>query len=216
MNLWKERWINGKTGWHGSEVNSNLIKHIHSIEPLNNAKILVPLCGKSLDMEWLAAKGASVVGVDLVREPLEQIFQDRNSVVQEDSIQGIAKLSDETLTVFHANIFDFNLDIDGPFDIIYDRAALVALSPENRERYVNHSLELLKPNGRILLITYDAPKKDLEGPPFPVRKNSVPTLFSAASQCTLLNQYTVTSDEEPRLKERNLDWSRTEVWLITK
>lgn len=43
----------------------------------------------------------------------------------------------------------------GPFDIIWDCNALVAINPEDREKYIDTHNSLLKPSGRILLSTYE-------------------------------------------------------------
>lgn len=43
----------------------------------------------------------------------------------------------------------------GSFDIIWDCNALVAINPEDREKYIDTHNSLLKPSGRILLSTYE-------------------------------------------------------------
>ena len=216
MNKWEERWRNGKTGWHRNEVNANLIQFINEIEPINNSKILIPLCGKSLDVGWLADQGATVVGVDLVLKPLKDFFNERESNPTQTFTQGLTKLSDGQITMVHSDIFEFNSEIEGTFDVIYDRAAMVALPPQLREKYVEHCSNLLKPNGQIFLITYDAPKADDQGPPYPVREGTVEHLFSQFHDVKLLNKFTTSSEEDPRLKLKNLEWAQTNVWNITK
>ena len=142
-------------------------------------------CGQSLDMAWLHQQGASIVGVDLVKQPLEQYFAAQKLTPQSEFRQDIEALTSGSQTLFHANIFDITQDVIGNVDAIYDRAALVALSPEVRESYVEHCLSLLKPGGSILLVTYDSPVADDHGPPFPSAKaqskNSFPVSKSAFS-----------------------------------
>ena len=116
----------------------------------------------------------------------------------------------------HANIFDITSKTIGLVDAIYDRAALVALPPEQRERYVAHCLSLLKPGGSILLITYDAPVADDQGPPFPVRHKTIERLFANAKECVQIDEIQTTKDESERLQKRGLDWSRSDIWKITK
>lgn len=43
----------------------------------------------------------------------------------------------------------------GPFDLIWDCNALVAINPEDREKYISTHNSLLKPSGHILLSTYE-------------------------------------------------------------
>ena len=216
MNFWESRWIHGQTGWHNSDVNEHLKAHQRVLFQEDSPKIFVPLCGKSLDMMWLSQQGASIVGVDLVKNPLDQYFEEHCLTPNSQITQGIEGLSSGNQTLFHANIFDVTLDVIEPVDAIYDRAALVALSPELREAYVEHCFSLLKPGGTILLITYDSPVADDHGPPFPVRKGTVEKLFASAEECVQIDEVHTTKKDSERLQKRNLDWSRSDIWKIIK
>ena len=216
MNFWESRWMNGQTGWHSSDINAHLKTYHQILFQQDTPKIFVPLCGQSLDMAWLNEQGASIVGVDLVRQPLEQYFDVQNMTPKSQTVQDLESLTSGSLTLFHANVFDVNNDIIGNVDAIYDRAALVALSPEFRESYVAHCLSLLKPGGSILLITYDSPVADDHGPPFPVRKGTVERLFAGVQECIQIDEVHTTKADSERLQKRNLDWSRSDIWKITK
>src|SRR5262245_668901 len=61
QHFWDERWRAGQTGFHLSEVNPNLVRHHERLGPANpRSRVLVPLCGKSIDLAWLAARGHDV------------------------------------------------------------------------------------------------------------------------------------------------------------
>ena len=77
MSFWKSRWRNGQTGWHNSDTNEHLQNHHQILFQHDSPTIFVPLCGQSLDMAWLNQQGASIIGVDLVRQPLEQYFDEQ-------------------------------------------------------------------------------------------------------------------------------------------
>ena len=221
MNFWEKRWLNGQTGWHNAEVNANLVKHSSTVFTKDNPSILVPLCGKSMDMQWLQEQGANITGVDLARQALHEYFEDRNQEFTEGSQSGLTYYSStnpisDSLQLFHANIFDVRPNAFKAFDAIYDRAALVALLPEQREQYAQHCLSLLKPGGTILLITYDSPVEDDQGPPFPVRPGTIQRLFQEASECEQIDEVHMTKDTNERLQKRGLDWSRSDIWKITK
>jgi thiopurine S-methyltransferase len=65
------------------------------------------------------------------------------------------------------------------FDVIFDRASLVAISPSLREDYVQVCRKLLKPNGKILLIVIERIAGDITaGPPFSVTHEDVMRLYS--------------------------------------
>ena len=52
--FWQRRWARNEIGFHLNEVNPYLRRHWPSLKLAQGARVLVPLCGKSLDMAWLA------------------------------------------------------------------------------------------------------------------------------------------------------------------
>ena len=50
MTFWHDRWKNQLTGWHRAEYNDLMVKHWPSLNAPDHSEVLVPLCGKSLDM----------------------------------------------------------------------------------------------------------------------------------------------------------------------
>lgn len=62
---------------------------------------------------------------------------------------------------------------------LYDRAALIALPPEMRERYMAMLSNILPSGGRGLLVTLDYDQAKLEGPPFSVGDEEVRRGFCA-------------------------------------
>merc|ERR1719319_1113662 len=70
---WKSQWHVGRTPFHMEKVNPDLKRYIENFGPSypGNAKtILVPCCGKSLDVKFLLQKGYHVVGVEIVDKAL--------------------------------------------------------------------------------------------------------------------------------------------------
>ena len=58
--FWHERWEKGEIGFHQHEFNNHMQSFIDRLGVSPGAHILVPLCGKSLDMLWLARWGFQV------------------------------------------------------------------------------------------------------------------------------------------------------------
>lgn len=187
---WKDRWSTGKTSWHKTTVHPSLQQYLDEklLEgfPMGGVRILVPLCGKTVDMEHMARKRkvAEVVGVDGVRSAVEAFAKEhpdldvqptnsvRNGEFETWKGQSVALLTGDF----------FNLDVKtagGTFDAAWDRGALVAIQPSLREQYVAKLGELLsKKNGRILLSTLVRPSGNLQaGPPFSVDEAEVRRLF---------------------------------------
>src|SRR3546814_12861307 len=53
-----------------------LEKHWPSLGLATGSRVFVPLCGKSLDMAWLAARGHRVLGVELSPLAVGQFFDE--------------------------------------------------------------------------------------------------------------------------------------------
>ena len=217
MSDWKNRWEQEMIGWHNTEVNPHLKEH-HDVlqERRKKPRILVPLCGKSLDIRWLATEAKEVIGVELVQKAIDDFYQEQAQHPQQTRREGLTHYSHENVHLVCANIFDASSKRIGFFDSIYDRAALVALPLAQRQKYADHCLSLLKPEGSILLITYDSPAPETQGPPFPIKEGIVPTLYKNATECTLLGEHLQKKEDDPRLQKRNLDWSRTCIWKIIR
>jgi thiopurine S-methyltransferase len=63
--FWHERWRSGRIGFHQEKVSPALKCNWPSLGLTIGSSVLVPLCGKSLDLLWLENSGYGVVGVEL-------------------------------------------------------------------------------------------------------------------------------------------------------
>ena len=63
--FWHDRWDADEIGFHQDFPHPLLLRHWPAacIAPLS--RVLVPLCGKSPDLDWLSDHGYEVVGVEL-------------------------------------------------------------------------------------------------------------------------------------------------------
>lgn len=177
--FWINAWIEGRTGFHQKNYNQELLKYFPSLNPKPNEKVLVPLCGKTKDMLWLADLGLNVVGVELYETAVKEFFTD-------NGLQLPVQAKEENFHVFQqdkiriqvGDFFKFNPGYQ--FDYIYDRAALVALPQEMRKPYSEVLKKCLKTKGKYLLITYEYDQQKMDGPPFSVDFNEVQKLFADA------------------------------------
>ena len=64
----------------------------------------------------------------------------------------------------------------------YDRAALIALPPEMRERYAGHLQAVLPTRSLGLLVTIDYPQAEMAGPPFAVPDEEVRGYYAGGWQ----------------------------------
>ena len=207
---WKQSWKDGKIGFHLSNTNPSLLEYAHLLD--KEPTISVPLCGKTLDLHFLHQRNHTVIGVELVPQAINDFFQEWgvSPTVQNNHF------SHEQITIINSNIFALQPQDVPVIDGIFDRAALVALPTHIRVQYATHLLSLLKEGGTLLLITYDMPRPQDQGPPFTVRQHDVPRLFGQASSIELLKEIHNTPKEEPRLITRGMAWSKEHIWKITK
>ena len=72
--FWHDKWNNNEIGFDQDQPNPLLVKHWQALNLEANARVFVPLCGKSIDMVWLLHQGHQVVGVELSEDAIEQFF----------------------------------------------------------------------------------------------------------------------------------------------
>jgi thiopurine S-methyltransferase len=178
-NFWLQRWREGRTGWHHDSVMPWLQKHWPSLGLESGTRVMVPLCGKSLDMPWLAAQGHQVLGIELAQQAIEAFFADNG--LQPDIATdhaGHAHYTAGSIEIIHANVFDVAQATLASCAALYDRAALIALPAAMRHRYAAHVYGSLGVGARALLITLDYPQDEMAGPPFSVDTAEVRRLFA--------------------------------------
>ncbi len=179
--FWRERWASGETGWEQIEANRLLVRHWETLRLPPRTRIFVPLCGKSIDMAWLAERGHLILGVEFVPEALERFFAERGLEPRHRPHRLGRLYQAGPFALLAADAFAL-----APADLadcvgFYDRAALVALPPAKRSHYVREVLGKLPAGSRGLLISLDFPPGARLGPPFPLTDTEITTLFSGWS-----------------------------------
>ena len=133
---WLARWREGRTRFHLDQVHPALMRYISQLP--SGGRILVPLCGKSLDLGWLKNQGYDVVGVELAEQAVSELFE-QLEVEPTRTPDGPFEIWESPgLSVYVGDIFELTADITGTFDAVWDRAALIALNPTDRVRYAPH------------------------------------------------------------------------------
>jgi thiopurine S-methyltransferase len=213
MNQWESRWQEGRIGFHLPEVNSYLLRYSDKLLTQDPESVFVPLCGKTLDLPWLAGRTKKVVGIELVQKAVQDFFKENKLT---HSIQQSGKLnlfSSDTIVLFQGDFFDLNKEQTASFDAIYDRGSIVALDQPERERYVNHLMSFLEPGGRILLITLEYDQNQMTGPPFSVPADEIERLYAPYGVLELLE----TSDIlDERFRKIGLDGMLERVFQFIK
>jgi thiopurine S-methyltransferase len=210
---WLNRWVENRTGFHLKGVNPLLERFWPRISPSPAGRTLVPLCGKSEDLRWLAEQGHQVAGVDLSEIAANAFFSEQGIAFTESKEPPFTVFRGERITFHVGDLFDLTPDIGGRFDFLYDRAALIALPPAMRPVYARLLRSLLDVQGRGLLISLEYDTEKMDGPPFSVPEPEVRALF-AAFRVEKLQEYDCL-DDEPRFKDRGVRWMKEVVYELS-
>jgi thiopurine S-methyltransferase len=174
--FWRERWQQGRIGFHEARVNAFLERHLDRLA--GDSRVLVPMCGKSEDLAFLAAHGHEVIGVELVEDAVRAFWAEHGLEPRIAVRDSFTEYAAPSITMLAGDMFATTRELLGPIDAIYDRAALVALPDELRRRYVDH-LRTLLPK-RLLIVTYEYDQTKMAGPPFSVTEAELRVLFDGA------------------------------------
>lgn len=182
-NAWKK---SEQPGWQQKSVNPHLLKHWSASGAAESEVVFVPLCGRSLDMQWLHESGHHVIGIDLSVTALEQFCE-------QQSIDATCE-RDGPLTVFRApgwtlyagDFFKLEPDQLNRVSRVYDRAALIALPESMRADYARHLRNLLPSGTEIFAITITYDETQMDGPPFSVSEAEFQELFSSGYEIRVL------------------------------
>ncbi len=211
--FWRERWFSNQIGFHQNQVNPHLIRFLSWLRLKPGDRVFVPLCGKSLDMAWLAEQGHAVVGVEISEVAVQAFFDEQRLQPTTEDRGAYRRWTAGRITVLQGDFFHLQAADLGRIDACYDRASLIALPPRLRDDYV-HRLGQLFPTGvRTLLVTLEYPQQEMDGPPFSVSAAQVAALFRRRHRCTLLHEEDVL-DRQPHFRQRGLSTLREKVFLL--
>ena len=205
--FWQTRWKEGRTGFHDALPNTFLVARIEHLNLGPDAHIFVPLCGKTVDLDWLLARGYLVTGIEFNEGAARTVFERLNLVPEESQHRGLICLKSDRLTLWVGDFFELGIDDLVSVDAIYDRAALVALPDQTRADYTRHLIELTSAAPQ-LLISYTYDQALMEGPPFAVPEGTIHTLYHTTYEITLLDRSEISGPLSDRTK------GSEEIWFL--
>jgi len=178
--FWLERWKNHEIGFHKIEVNPTLLKFQSTLALSPGKTVLVPLCGKSVDMKWLLNQGVRVVGVELSSLACEEFFKESEILFKKT----FKKTEKAQFTLYEAEGITiwcgdfFQLPQLEAVDAIYDRASNIALPPTMRKAYYQKLQTFFGPSTQLLLLAIEYDESLLSGPPFSVPEEEIRQAYS--------------------------------------
>lgn len=211
--FWLARWQEKQIGFHQSAAEALLVEHWPVLSLAPGSTVFVPLCGKSLDMVWLADQGHKVIGNELSQIAIDEFFASLGLEPVERTVPGFTIYSSGPYELWCGDFFELPLVTMGEIAGIYDRAALIALPPEMRRRYAAKLSEI--GTAKTLLITLEYDQSVLAGPPHAVWSDEVAELFAPNWNVKEITREQTTS-LSPKFREKGLESVGQAVHLMTR
>ena len=211
--FWLERWERAETGFHEGVVNAYLMQYWQELHVAKDSKVFVPLCGKSVDMQWLMQQGHPMVAVELSEIAVQAFFRENGYTPAISARDKFRQYEANNIRILCGDFFDLKRDDLAGVSAVYDRASMVALPPEMRAGYAQHLLSILPPKAKILLITFDYPQVEMSGPPFAFGTAEVETLFGERTDIKPLAQFDMLA-QNPRFQQRGLTRLQESIYLL--
>lgn len=166
--FWHKKWADNQIGFHQAQASPYLQRYWPALGLPAGSRVLAPLCGKSLDLAWLAGQGHRVLGIELSRRAVEDFFLERGLAAQVSQHGAFEAWRSGDVEIWCGDFFALQADDVADCAALYDRAALIALPPAMREHYRALLSQLMPAGGQGLLVTLDYDQSLLAGPPFAV------------------------------------------------
>lgn len=168
-----------------------------------NTVVLVPLCGSSLDLQWLAEQGHYVIGVDVSEIAIKNIIKNHDEPFQKSTNGSLTCYTSNSIELWCGNFLKLRQQWLPSVDAIYDKAALIALPVEKRLEYAQHLHALAQPHTQIFMNCFEYEQSEMPGPPFAVFIEELELLFGDTYHIKCLHTHSL-FDELTNFKRRGL------------
>ncbi|POZ51638.1 thiopurine S-methyltransferase [Methylovulum psychrotolerans] len=158
--LWLQCWRDQQTDFNQKSVNPLLIRFWPGLGLVRGSRVFVPLCGKSLDMIWLAQQGHEVIGVELSPIAVRAFFRENHLKPTRRRVGQFTLWRQGRLSILCGDFFSLTLAELGQIDTVYDRAALTALPEAIRMLYIAHLQAIVSQAAQVFLLTTEDAQAD--------------------------------------------------------
>ncbi|CAC5363087.1 TPMT [Mytilus coruscus] len=162
------------------DLHLKFLLHLDKItEKKNKAKILFPLCGKAVEMFYLAKRSHTIVGVEYIELAVKQFF-DENKLSFETrpvpEIDGdVYENEENSIKIYCGDFFKFSPSLETNFDGVWDRGGLEAVDVDQLGKYTDVIKYVMKRGARCVSEVADRPEG--EGPPFNLSADQITQLY---------------------------------------
>lgn len=200
--LWQQSWRDRQIDFHQKTTNAHLVRFWSGLGLAPGARIFVPLCGKSLDLLWLAKQGHSVVGVELSPLAARAFFRENRLQPRRRPCGQFTLWEHGRISILCGDFFALTAADLGEIAAVFDRAALTALPDDLRAPYLAHLRRIVPAACKIMLLTTEEPEAwESAGQPFEVAAE-ITTLYADAFAIELRHvESSYEADPDPSITE---------------
>lgn len=213
--FWHQRWQDNQIGFHQDQPTPLMLKHWPSLGVPAGARVFVPLAGKTHDMAWFAAQGYRVLGVELSRIAVKAFFEEHGLAPEVRESRYGTHYEAGNIELVCGDAFALDAAALADCSAVFDRAALIALPPALRERYVHELHARLPPGCHGLLITLEYPQHEKDGPPFSVVEDEVRSLYARDWDVATLERRAIL-EQQPKFAEEGVTALDTVVYRLQR
>ena len=213
--FWHERWQTGQVGFHQSSVHPFLERWWPTLGVSAGSRVYVPLCGKSLDMAWLAGRGLRIIGSELSPIAIRDFFVDQGLEPTHTTGGLFVRHTAGPYEILEGDALALAPEVLGAVDAVYDRAALVALPPELRPLYAESLSRLVPPGVVMLLVAFEYPQEMKGGPPFSVEAAEIHSSFEPAFAIETLERVDILA-QSPKFAEIGIPALHEVAYRLTR
>jgi len=204
-NLWLQRWEKREIGFNQDAPNAFMMKYFSSLDLSKGSRVLVPLCGKSIDISWLLSQGYEVIGVELSEQAIIELFEELGVEPSVSTLGELLVYSANSITIYVGDIFKVSTKILGKIDAVYDRAALVALTTELRVAYASHLRDITN-NAPQLLLCFEYNQSLMNKPPYSVDSGEVKRHYAQYYHIKVLCKEEIVGGFKGKLEAYDVAW----------
>ena len=156
---WNNRYKENEIGWDIGTISPPLKVYFNQLTN-KDLKIIIPGCGNAYEAEYLVENGFKNV-----------FLVDVSPLALESFSQRVPNFPKENL------ICDDFFNHSETYDLMVEQTFFCALDPSLRAKYAQHTAEILKPNGKLVGLLFDA-VLNTDHPPFGGNKEEYLTYFT--------------------------------------
>lgn len=213
--FWLRRWDKDEIAFHRDAVHPYLPTFWPGLNLPSGSTVMVPLCGKSQDMIWLAKQGHKIIGIELSVKAINDFFSEQNIEPARRQQGAFTIFSHGPFEIWCGDIFALPENIWKQCAAVYDRASLVAFPLQMQTDYAKFLKRHVSNETPIFLITLDYRPGEIDGPPFNISRQQLHELFGDVFTIVEQDSRAALVDN-PELEQRGLSRLQESLSFLTR